>query len=422
MIATVRFWLNRLFERLWVRPLLFSLGSIAAVYFVDLVGASWLGARLPVIESAAVEAVLQILTGSMLVISTFAVGSMVSALGSASREGTPRTFSLIVADDTSQIALSVFVGAFIFGVIGLVFLKNDFFSPAAQSALLMMSVGVLALVILIFVHWVDGIARLGRLGAVIERAEKQATTSIVRRRNIAARVRSDDERVDGMPILSRGIGYVQRVDLSSLQKCAEDAGVRVSVLSMPGRFVGPGVLLGRVVADDAEMHRHIDLGCFASAFHVGRDRTFDEDPCFGLIVLSEIGSRALSSGINDPGTAIDIVRSMARILSAWADPVSLDSARVLDRVDVPALTAMSLFDDSFAAIARDGAGVVEVGLALQSAFASLSSMPDPAIQAAARAHSTMAIERASIAMEYAGDLERLRGAAMEGAGARGLTR
>jgi hypothetical protein len=44
----------------------------------------------------------------------------------------------------------------------------------------------------------------------------------------------------------------------------------------------------------------------SSAFLVGPDRSFKQDPRFGMIVLSEIASRALSPGVNDPGTAIDV--------------------------------------------------------------------------------------------------------------------
>ncbi len=41
-------------------------------------------------------------------------------------------------------------------------------------------------------------------------------------------------------------------------------------------------------------------------------RQFDEDPRFGLIVLSEIASRGLLSAVNNPGTAPEGVR-LARI-------------------------------------------------------------------------------------------------------------
>lgn len=49
---------------------------------------------------------------------------------------------------------------------------------------------------------------------------------------------------------------------------------------------------------------------------LGADRSFHMDPRFGLTTLAEIASRALSPGINDPGTAIDVIKRLIRILIA----------------------------------------------------------------------------------------------------------
>ena len=57
------------------------------------------------------------MASGMLVMATFAVGSMVAAYASASNTASPRSFSLVISDDSSQKALSAFVGAFIFSTV-----------------------------------------------------------------------------------------------------------------------------------------------------------------------------------------------------------------------------------------------------------------------------------------------------------------
>lgn len=57
----------------------------------------------------------------------------------------------------------------------------------------------------------------------------------------------------------------------------------------------------------------IDASRIAQAFLLGDVRQFDEDPRFGLIVLSEIASRALFLAVNDPGTAIVIIGTFVRL-------------------------------------------------------------------------------------------------------------
>lgn len=69
------------------------------------------------------------------------------------------------------------------------------------------------------------------------------------------------------------------------------------------------------------------------AFVVGDQRTFDNDPRFGLVVLAEIADRALSPAVNDPSTAIDVIGTLTRLLCNWR-PDNQQTAVKNDRVAV----------------------------------------------------------------------------------------
>jgi uncharacterized membrane protein len=123
-----------------------------------------------------------------------------------------------------------------------------------------------------------------------------------------------------------------------------------------------------------------------------------------LIVLSEIASRALSPGINDPGTAIDIIGRIVRILSIWAeDRDSCETEIEYRKIHVPTLADSDLFDDAFGPIARDGAGVLEIGIRLQKAFKSLSRIGSEEFREAARRHSDLARKRSVAALQLSED-------------------
>ncbi len=67
-----------------------------------------------------------------------------------------------------------------------------------------------------------------------------------------------------------------------------------------------------------------------------------------------------------------------------------------------------MFDDAFTAIARGGAGMVEVGVRLQKAFQALAAMGDPAMRDIAFRHSRLALARAEKALDLPEDLEAVR--------------
>ena len=84
------FSLNRLQEKLWVKPLLLCLVSLLAVGLAALVDRLAPAAPLPEISADTLETLLQIISSSMLVIAVFPAASMLSAYASAASVATAR--------------------------------------------------------------------------------------------------------------------------------------------------------------------------------------------------------------------------------------------------------------------------------------------------------------------------------------------
>lgn len=410
----VRFILNRVQQRLWVRPLATCLFSVGAVFLAKLVDSTALDQYVPELAPESLDALLTVMASSMLVIATFSVGSMVSAYASASNTATPRSFSVVVADDASQNALSTFVGAFIFSIVALTALNNDYFASAGRFVLMLLTACVFAWVVITFVRWVDSIARLGRMASTIEKVEL-ATSSALRRRRDAPTMngmplRSNKEQ--GRAVFSDTVGYVQQIDMAALQDWAEQNQSNIVVSALPGTFASPGIVIAYVL-QDGKRNNGEDYRCVQDAFQIGRNRLFDDDPRFGLVVLSEIAARALSPAVNDHGTAIDIIGTAVRLLAKWQEPAQHCDKPVekCTRVEVPEISTGDMFDDVFTAIARDGAGVLEVSVRLHKALHSLSQIGDDAMREAAEHHSRMALKRAEKVCTLPEDFTAMQAAA-----------
>jgi uncharacterized membrane protein len=389
----ITFFVNRLREKLWVRPLFFCLLSVAGAFLAKIADAIGLGEVVPEINPDSIEKLLEVIASSMLVISTFAVGSMISAYSAASSTATPRSFALVLSDDVSQNALSAFIGAFIYSIVAIITMENDYFGKAGYFALFVLTILVFALVILTFIRWVEQIARLGRLGPTIDKIE-WATTSAMERRRKSPRlhgcpveVRNEKEQ----PIYSDEIGYVQHIHVSDLQAYAEEKDMKVVVAALTGAFTAPGRPIAHIYRPEGELLEK-EITSITENFIIGRNRVFDEDPRFGLIALSEIASRALSPGINDPGTAIAIIGAFIRLFTLWTKPLKEEEMEEIkfNRIEVPELSIWDMFEDAFTPIARDGAGIIEVEVRLQKAFASFTTSPHPILKEAAFKHAHLA--------------------------------
>ncbi len=397
---------RQLTRRIWLRASLFSLASVA----VALV-ASWAAPFIPdelslTVGGKAVDNILGILASSMLAVTTFALSAAVTAYGAATNTVTPRATQLLVEDRFTQNALSTFVGTFLFSIVGIIALTTGYYGDKGRVVLFFATVVVVAIVAITLLRWIQHLSSFGRVRDTIERVEQAATDAMTAWAEAPSLGGCAPVAVpaDARPVFVADTGYIGHIDMKALARIAERAGVVIHVAALPGAFVHAARAVAAVEGDAGEDV----LKNIAAAFAVSHDRDFEQDPRFGLIVLGEIASRALSPAVNDPGTAIQVLGAGHRVLLALVDTRRGD-APGFARVHVPRLGIADLIDDIFRPIARDGAAVIEVQLRLQATLSALAAhapatFGDDAARAAAEARA-----RAEAAMAPS-DLAVLRAA------------
>jgi uncharacterized membrane protein len=408
------FILRQFSRRLWVRAsAIGAVGVLAAV--LAAVAERFVPFDIPgSIKADSVDTILNIIASSMLAVTTFSLSAMTSAYASATSNVTPRATTLLVEDRMTQNVLSTFVGSFLYGIVGIVVLQTGAYGDKGRVILFVVTIGVIALIVFQLLRWIDHLTKLGRVSETTGRIEDAAARAIDARRHnpyLGGCPLSKDvqSRTDGMISVKAGaIGYVQHIDMQALSKLADRIDGEVHLLLNPGAFVYRDTTIAYLdvgkaeLPEDGEPEKDLRL-----AVTIGNERSFDQDPRFGLVVLSETAQRALSPAVNDPGTAIDVIGRATRLLSTWSEPLE-DQDPQFPRVFIPALTAEDLFEDAFMTIARDGAAQVEVQLRLQKCLAALSRLGTEEFRAAARRQSLLALSRAEKALPIEVDFQRLR--------------
>jgi len=325
------------------------------------------------ISADSIAAMLEIIASSMLAITTFSVSIMIAVRAAAATGATPRATTLLRDDPVTQRVLATFVGAFIYSMSGLVGLQSNLYGKPGRVILFGVTLVVLSMVILQLVRWIGHLADYGRLEDTIARLEEAAITSMQNRlalpflggRPLDAQGRPDlrpDEQV-----VAGDTGYIQIIDMDALEEICAANGLRLALTVLPGHFVHPRALIAHAAPPKS---LGPDLcGDIADCFAIAQERSFEQDPRFGIVALTEIASRALSPAINDPGTAIEILGRQLRILSEWR--LRGTQGFTCPHVSVPPLHLSGLMADAFAAIARDGATMIEVQIRLQGSLLGL---------------------------------------------------
>lgn len=398
-------------RKLWLTVVLYALAGLASVVLGVVLAPLIPADAERFVTPDAVGRVLGILASSMLAVTTFSLATMVAAHGAVTGNTSPRATTLVLDNDTTRHALGVFIGSFLFSLVGIVALNAGVYGDRGHVVLFALTVAAILLIVVALLRWIEHLSQLVRVSETSDRVEAAALDALLERArypglgakpcaDLAARIPPGARAVR-----PEHVGYVRHIDMKALVELGHNREVDIFVVAAPGAFVSFDSSLVCLHGPEEE---EIDDEALRQVFAIGATRTFDYDPRFGLIVLAEIASRALSPGINDPGTAIDVIGRATRLLSRWATTAEEDDAgeeRDGASIWFPAVTAAELVDDMFTPVARDGAGIVSVQVRLQKALAALAALDHPPLRDAAVLHSRRAWERAREAMAMDFDRE-----------------
>lgn len=364
------------------------------------------------ITVGAIDSLLTIVATSMLTVTIFAIGSLTSAYALATSYTTARAMVLLTEDDIVQGALATFVGSFLFGIVGLVALKISAYGPQGRAVLFVVTLVVISLIVLALLRLIDQLTKLGQVidtTGRIELATYDAMKYRLKRPFLGGRQLPDAEgRRPGTNILADAVGYVQFIDAGALAAICTDDKMQIDVPVLPGSFVYEDTVIAVLHTKDDTVPTGIE-DRIRGTFAIGATRSYDQDPRFGLVVLTEVAVRALSPAINDPGTAIDVIGRQTRLLTFWGD--AWDEADEQEPT-YPQLSFLSLsyhdmFEDAFNLIGRDGAGHIDVMLRLLKSLSALTRIgPSPA-RSAARRQLDLAYRRAMLILQTDDEKDRL---------------
>ena len=408
------------YRKLWVRVVLMGLLAFLAVGITQLVEPLVPEKLATSLTGEAADRLLQIIANAMLAVTIFSITVMVSVYRSSSAQWTPRIHRLIIQDRTTQNTLAIFIGAYVYGLLAIILRELGVFVDDRAFVLFLMTVLVLAVIVFYLIRWVLHLQTFGSLIDTTRQIEAVTLSQFKDRLAnpcLGARALTGDIPDGAFDICAKGSGYIQHIYPEALNEAASKSGVQLYLIRNIGSFVFMNEPVIRVVAgpDKEGFSDRQDVleKTVCNTVVIGDVRTFEQDPRFGLMVMGEIGSKALSPGVNDPGTAIDVITRVGRILSAYKDETQTTPDTLLGHLFVRPLDPRDMLQDGFGALSRDGPGIIEVQLRLQHTLKGLMQHPDAGLRDAAVEFAQTELRRALSALDFEPDRQRLKQAVGE---------
>ena len=313
-------------ERFWLIPLTctvlaigLGLGSIA---LDQLIRGS---IQLPFLISSGVDgarALLSAIAGSMITFTGLVFSITIVTLQLTSSQFSPRVLRTFLRDRFNQLTLGVFIATFVYAMVVLRSVRgaDDQLAPFVPQLGVNVAFLLVLASVVVFLIYIHHITQSIRAANVISSIGAETRTLIERRHPLELNERDTAQRQpgDGQAGASRIItaarpGIVVAVDDVMLARLAEDSASVVVLLRAIGEFLPAGAALLRVYGQRPPSDEQLRAGIV-----LGEERSLDQDVGFGLRQLIDIADRALSPGVNDPTTAIQVIDQLHDLLRRLA--------------------------------------------------------------------------------------------------------
>ncbi len=246
--------------------------------------------------------ILGTLMGSLISLMVFSFSMVMVVLSQASSTLSPRVIPALIGKKYHQVVLGVYLGSIVYCLILIV---NIHETPEGTD---IPSVGILIAIILgviclaMFIYFIDSISRSIQVDTIMQEIFRGT-------RNKMRSMQSDVEPVD-LPemdewneVVTKDTGYLKQFHLPSLKAIAEKENIKIAIVTNPGFFLVknyPFILVNKSIPD--ETADNIRSACIFYA-----EENVGDHYLFGFKQISEIAVKALSPGINDPGTAVKAI-------------------------------------------------------------------------------------------------------------------
>ncbi|MBT2679658.1 DUF2254 domain-containing protein [Bacillus sp. ISL-35] len=314
----------RIRESMWLRPVIYSVLAFLLALIVIYVDHNGLSQEVvPSFMLTSVDlaqTILGSLSGALLTMTTITFSTIMVVLTTYSSQFSPRTLNNFVEDPLTMRVLGIFMGGFVYSVLSLLFMSENWYESEVISA----SVGVvIAFICLgVFAYFIHNVATSIQVSTLI-REITEGSMKVIKRQEETLESKFTnviDDRKDAdftyefvRDVKCRGYGYVQLTDYHGLLKYASQHRIGVEANFLNGDFLTEDSIAFRV-HHSGELDEDID-GVLNQYLKLGKERSSIQDPEFALQKIVEVALRAISPAVNDPNTARVCISYLGMALS-----------------------------------------------------------------------------------------------------------
>ena len=298
-------------------PTILSLGglvfALVMTYFESQGVSKYLVDHAPVLVVNNVDTARNLLTtfiGGLISIMVFSFTMVMIVLNQASSNYSPRVLPGLISNKRHQVILGIYNACLLYCIFTLVSIEptgNQYQLPgfSVLLAIIFMTVCLGA-----FIYFIHSISQEIQINVILDRIFSKA------KERLTALIDDENKQVTEFPktdgwkaIKSKRSGYFQNISLNALSNFSKEHKVRFHVVPIKGVYLQKG---DELLKYEKELDEETVEKLY-SAFLFSRSQLIETNYILAFKQITEVAVKAMSPGINDPGTAINAIDYLSEL-------------------------------------------------------------------------------------------------------------
>lgn len=266
----------------------------------------WTGLR----DSSTARSIISAIAAGIISLTVFSFSMVMIVLNQAASQMSNRVLDNLIGNRFQQIVLGIYIGTIVYSLFLLSTIRdndNELYIPALSIYLL---IALTIADIFLFIYFLHYITNSVKYETIIKKIFAMTISSMKN----SCRLDSEPDPVaplfGGLTVESKECGIFQGIDINSMLEFCEEEDLVVQFHHSVGSFL----LQGTYLATLSKQISREKLESFYSRINIHGGQAIEKSYYFGINQLTEVALKALSPGINDPGTAITSLQSIAEII------------------------------------------------------------------------------------------------------------
>jgi len=258
--------------------------------------------------------IMSVCIGGLISMMVFSFSMVMMILSQASNNYSPRLLPGLISDKVHQIILGLYMGTIMYNIFTLFSVEPSDKEYSLPGLSILIGIGLTIFCLALFIYFIHNISQSIQINNILDRIFNTAIERlefIIKKEKEASIPENFPNTSNWYSYSSKSSGYFQNLLVNNSMELAAEKGTRIYITRPKGFFIPknlPFILSEKEL--DAE-----SLEDFLSNINFARGEIIETNYVLAFKQITEVAVKAMSPGINDPGTAINAIDYLTELFA-----------------------------------------------------------------------------------------------------------